>query len=75
MPLRTERDTTFNFAVAGDPPAEYPPSARYRQVTAGWFEAMGIQVEAGRSFTANDRFGEGGVLIVQSGARRALSIG
>ena len=73
MPLRPERDTTFNFTVAGAPPSQYPPSARYRQVTAGWFEAMGIQMEAGRRFTAADRFGQGGVLIInQALAERYL---
>jgi putative ABC transport system permease protein len=64
MPLRPERDSTFNFAVAGDAQSYYPPSARYREVTPGWFEAMGIQVEAGRGFTAEDRVGAGGVVIV-----------
>lgn len=64
LPLRPERDSTFNFTVAGDPQSYYPPSARYREVTPGWFEAMGIHVEAGRSFTADDRVGLGGVVIV-----------
>jgi predicted permease len=64
MPLRPERDNTFNFTVAGDPQGLYPPSARLREVTPGWFEAMGIQIEAGRSFAADDRFGAGGVLII-----------
>lgn len=64
MPLQPERDSTFNFTVAGDPEAEYPPSGRFRQVTPGWFEAMGIQVEAGRSFAGDDRFGQGGALVI-----------
>lgn len=64
MPLRPERDSTFNFGIAGDPEAQYPPSARLRMVTAGWFEAMGIQIEAGRSFTADDRFGTGMVVVI-----------
>lgn len=74
MPLRPERDSTFNFGIAGDPAAEYPPSARLRQVTPGWFEAMGIEVEAGRSFADNDRFGVGGVVVInQALADRYLS--
>jgi len=74
MPLRPERDSTFNFTVAGDPQSYYPPSARYRQVTPGWFEAMGIHVEAGRTFTSDDRAGVGGAVIVNEAlARRYLS--
>ncbi|HEY7288761.1 MAG TPA: ADOP family duplicated permease [Vicinamibacterales bacterium] len=73
MPLRTERDSTFNFTVAGDPQAYYPPAARYRQVTPGWFEAMGIQITAGRSFTSTDRAGAGGAVVVNEAlARRYL---
>jgi len=73
MPLRAERDSTFNFAVAGDPQAYYPPSARYRQVTPGWFEAMGIQITAGRSFASTDRSGPGSVVVVNEAlARRYL---
>jgi putative ABC transport system permease protein len=64
LPLRPERDSTFNFTVAGEPESYYPPSARYREVTPGWFEAMGIEVKAGRGFTADDRVGEGNVVIV-----------
>ncbi|HEV3062118.1 MAG TPA: ABC transporter permease [Vicinamibacterales bacterium] len=64
IPLRPERDSTFNFTVAGDAQSFYPPSARYREVTPGWFEAMGIRVEAGRSFAAEDQAGVGGVVIV-----------
>jgi putative ABC transport system permease protein len=74
MPLRPERDSTFNFTVAGDPQSYYPPSARYRQVIPGWFEAMGIHVEAGRTFTSDDRAGVGGTVIVNEAlARRYLS--
>ena len=73
MPLRAERDSTFNFTVASDPQPYYPPSARYRQVTAGWFEAMGIQITAGRSFTSTDRSGPGSVVVVNEAlARRYL---
>jgi putative ABC transport system permease protein len=73
MPLRPERDSTFNFTVAGDPTSQYPPSARLRLVTAGWFEAMGIQIDAGRSFLAQDRFGEGAVVVInQALAERYL---
>src|SRR5262245_28948423 len=74
MPLRPERDSTFTFTVAGDPQSYYPPSARYRQVTPGWFEAMGIPVEAGRTFTSDDRAGVGGAVIINEAlARRYLS--
>jgi predicted permease len=73
MPLRAERDSTFNFTVAGDPQTYYPPAARYRQVTPGWFEAMGIQITAGRSFTSTDRAGAGGAVVVNEAlARRYL---
>jgi len=73
MPLRAERDSTFNFAVAGDPQPYYPPSARYRQVTPGWFEAMGIEITAGRSFASTDRAGaEGAVVVNEALARRYL---
>ena len=64
MPLRPERDSTFNFTIAGDPEVHYPPAARYREVTPGWFEAMGIQIEAGRSFAAEDRVRGGAVVII-----------
>jgi putative ABC transport system permease protein len=73
MPLRAERDSTFNFAVAGDPQAYYPPSGRYRQVTSGWFEAMGIPITAGRSFTSTDWSGPGSAVVVNEAlARRYL---
>jgi len=55
LPLHVERDNSANVTIAGDPPQEFPPAARARYVTPGWFEAMNVRIEAGRSFTRDDR--------------------
>jgi len=64
LPLGAERDQTVNVGIAGRPQEKYPPAARWRSVTPGWFEAMGIRIEAGRSFTRDDRLGSPPVIIV-----------
>lgn len=50
-------DMNGSFEVAGRPPyaPDDQPFAEKRIVTPGWFEALGIAVEAGRGFTAEDR--------------------
>jgi putative ABC transport system permease protein len=55
LPLHVERDNTASITIAGDPPQEFPPSARARSVTPGWFEAMNVRLEAGRPFTRDDQ--------------------
>src|SRR2546427_5776341 len=64
LPLRVERDSTANVTIAGEPEQAYPPAARWPSVTPGWFEAMGGQLEAGRSFTRDDRPESAPVVIV-----------
>jgi len=54
LPLHVERDSSANITIAGDPAQQFPPAARARLVTPGWFEAMSVRVEAGRSFTRDD---------------------
>ncbi len=66
LPLRPERDLMTNITVAGEPAPYYPPAARWRQVTPGWFEAMGVHLEAGRFFTGDDRSDSGRVAIVNT---------
>jgi putative ABC transport system permease protein len=63
----------FPFAVEGYTPAdgEENPHARMRNVTPGFFAALGIPIVAGRSFTDEDRRGREPVVIVsQSVAQR-----
>ncbi len=61
------------FAVEGSTPAdgEENPRARFRIVSPGFFDALGVTLLAGRDFTAEDRAGAEPVVIVsQSVAQR-----
>ena len=63
----------FQFTVEGYTPAEGEenPHARFRNVTPGFFAALGVPLVAGRDFTEDDRRGSEPVVIVsQSVARR-----
>lgn len=66
------------FAVAGHQPAdgEENPRARFRIVSPGYFDALGVPLLAGRDFTADDRGGGENVVIVsQSVAQRLFANG
>lgn len=54
------------YAVQGRPvpPVHERPLATLRQVTTGYFSAMGIRLREGRSFTEQDRFGGESVALV-----------
>ncbi|MGE3886690.1 MAG: ABC transporter permease, partial [Vicinamibacterales bacterium] len=47
----------FSFAAEGDAPApdEEPPHALFRNITPGFFAALGVPIVAGRDFTEDDR--------------------
>jgi predicted permease len=63
----------FQFAVEGITPAngEENPRGRFRSVTPGFFQSLGVPLLAGRDFTADDRAGSEKVVIVsQSVANR-----
>lgn len=65
FPFRPDRDPTLGVAVEGRP---FDPGrvngGHLRLVTPGFFEAMGIRLVAGRTFTADDRKGTAPVVIV-----------
>lgn len=56
----------FSFAAEGHAPApdEEPPHALFRNVTPGFFAALGVPIVAGRDFTEDDRAGREPVAIV-----------
>ena len=62
------------FAVEGYTPAdgEEEPRARMRNVTPGFFAALGIPIVAGRDFTAEDRRGREPVAIVSRSIAQRL---
>ena len=63
-----------DFVVRGRPPSQPTPfPIELRYVTPGYFEALGIQIQRGRSFTANDdRAAPPVIMINQALARRSF---
>jgi len=65
FPLRADRDGTLSIELLGEPPdSNQIRGAHVRLVSAGFFEAMGIKVVAGRSFTVDDRQETAPVVVV-----------
>jgi hypothetical protein len=65
LPLRPDRDGALNIELRDEPPdPRRVRGAHSRFVSAGFFEAIGIKVVAGRSFTADDRRGTQPVTVV-----------
>jgi predicted permease len=64
----------FRFAVEGHTPAdgEQNPHARLRNVTPGFFAALGVPLVAGRDFAAADRRGGELVVIVSESLAQRL---
>jgi putative ABC transport system permease protein len=62
------------FAAEGYTPAdgEESPRARFRMVTPGFFDVVGVPLYAGRDFTADDRRGSEPVVIVSESVARRL---
>jgi predicted permease len=68
----------FQFSVEGYTRAdgEEDPRARFRTVSPGFFDSIGVRLLAGRDFTEDDRrSGEKVVIVSQSVARRLFSTG
>lgn len=56
FPLRPNRDGTLIIGVQGEPwDPGHPNNAHLRNVSVGFFEAMGVKLIAGRLFTDADR--------------------
>jgi predicted permease len=78
VPWREERVFAAQFTVEGYRKAdgEDDPRARFRTVTPGFFQALGVPVIAGRDFNADDRRdGERVVIVSQSVAQRMFPNG
>jgi putative ABC transport system permease protein len=76
IPWREEGFYSAQFTVEGYVKAngEEDPRARFRTVSPGFFQALGVPILAGRDFTADDRRGGERVVIVsQSVAQRMFS--
>ncbi|HSM03658.1 MAG TPA: ABC transporter permease [Longimicrobiales bacterium] len=72
-PLETSYGYDYPFTVEGRPPEEQAgyPYANYQAATPGYFDAMGIELRAGRGFgPADDGTGEPVVVIGQALATR-----
>ena len=65
---------TLSFSVEGYTPAdgEEDPRARLRNVTPGFFAAVGVPIVAGRDFTEADRRGSEPVVIVSRSVAQRL---
>ena len=65
FPLRPDRDGALDVEILGDAPdPSHTHGGHSRFIGPGFFEAMGIKVVAGRSFTDDDRPGTQRVAIV-----------
>jgi putative ABC transport system permease protein len=65
LPLRPDRDGALNIELLGEPPdPSQVRGAHSRFASPGFFEAMGINVVAGRSFTVDDRRGTQPVAVI-----------
>jgi putative ABC transport system permease protein len=65
FPFQADRDGTLNIELQSEPPNPNRVSGGHIRVVApGFFEAMGIRVLAGRTFTADDRQSTQRVVIV-----------
>jgi putative ABC transport system permease protein len=65
LPLRRERDSTTFTDIVGRPvEPRFRPNGRMRIVNPELFEALGMRVRVGRSFTVDDRAGGEPVLLV-----------
>ncbi len=62
------------YSIQGRPllPLHERPLASVRFATPGYFQAMGIQLRAGRGFTADDRFGGENVAVINESFARRL---
>jgi putative ABC transport system permease protein len=62
----------LTFEVAGRPPLppSQQPAMQVRIATAGYFQAMGIPLKRGRSFTEEDRWGGPPVVLITEAAAR-----
>jgi putative ABC transport system permease protein len=78
VPWRDNGFFSAQFTVEGyaKTDGEEDPRARFRTVTPGFFQALGVPVIAGRDFTADDRRdGERVVIVSQSVAQRMFPNG
>jgi putative ABC transport system permease protein len=65
FPLRADHDGALNVELESEAPdPNHVNGGHSRVVTPGFFEAMGIKLIAGRTFTADDRKGTQPVVIV-----------
>lgn len=72
FPFQPDQDTSIGVAFEDEPPRRVPHSTHIRLVTRGFFEAMGIPVLAGRTFTDDDRTGTLAAAVVNRAFVRAL---
>ena len=66
----TGRDRGVRIAVPGAAVPDRDKSTKLNQVSAGYLEALGVQLVSGRLFTAQDRAGAARVAIVNETAAR-----
>ncbi|MGH9144179.1 MAG: ABC transporter permease [Vicinamibacterales bacterium] len=65
LPLRPDRDGALNIELSTEPPdPNQVRGAHSRFASVGYFDAMGIKLAAGRTFTPDDRRGGQPVAIV-----------
>ncbi|HZT72381.1 MAG TPA: ABC transporter permease [Terriglobales bacterium] len=72
LPLGNGQSTNGAFVIAGRPPAQENllPYAEYREVTPGYFHAMGIALLRGRDFTSADTQHTPFVAVINQAAAR-----